>query len=203
MKINVTRFKSLEVALKELEPFVKNGTHLQSGKPFENLRGMRSREALANWLMCAVVNAVDGRQVSFSSDPTGGDGILIDATGETFLAEHVMVPRQVGGDAADAGDLILGAINHKRAKGGEAYAKGKTLVVFVDAVTGAWFPNPVTKALPDPLFFDAVWVISLQRVEDGRYIYGVTLLDISTGNAPTYHVTISENFDSWRVEELQ
>ena len=120
---------------------------------------MRSREALANWLLCAVVNAVDGRQISFSSDPKGG--------------------------------------------GGEAYAKGKTLVVFVDAATGAWYPNRVTKALPDPLFFDAVWAISLQRVEDGRYIYGVTFLDISAGNAPTYHVTISENFESWQVEEVQ
>ena len=39
--------------------------------------------------------------------------------------------------------------------------------------------------------------------EDGRYIYGVTFLDISAGNAPTYHVTISENFESWQVEEVQ
>jgi hypothetical protein len=53
------------------------------------------------------------------------------------------------------------------------------------------------------LFFDAVWAISLQCVEGGRYIYGVTFLDISNGDAATYHVTISENFDSWQIAQVQ
>ena len=48
MKYPVTRFKSLEIALKELEPFVRDGMHLQTGKPFKPLDGMRSRLALAN-----------------------------------------------------------------------------------------------------------------------------------------------------------
>jgi hypothetical protein len=52
MKYPAARFKSLAMALKELEPFIRNGEHLQTGKPFEKFGGMRSREILANWLLC-------------------------------------------------------------------------------------------------------------------------------------------------------
>jgi hypothetical protein len=41
MKYPVTRFRGLAVALKELEPFVRNGQHLQTGKPFQKMGGMR------------------------------------------------------------------------------------------------------------------------------------------------------------------
>ena len=34
VKYAVRRFKSLELALKEIEPFVRNGAHLQTGKVF-------------------------------------------------------------------------------------------------------------------------------------------------------------------------
>ena len=44
MKYPATQFKSLAAALKEIEPFVRNGQHLQTGKPFERFGGMRSRE---------------------------------------------------------------------------------------------------------------------------------------------------------------
>jgi len=57
MKYPVVRFKTMEVALKELEPFIRDGGHLQSGKPFEKLGGMRSREALANWFVCVARSA--------------------------------------------------------------------------------------------------------------------------------------------------
>jgi hypothetical protein len=57
MKYPVKRFKDPAVALKELEPFVRNGEHLQTGKPFDNFGGMRSREILANWLVCVSANA--------------------------------------------------------------------------------------------------------------------------------------------------
>ncbi len=46
MKHETKQFKSLIVALKELEPFVRNGKYLQSGRPFRNFGGMLSREAL-------------------------------------------------------------------------------------------------------------------------------------------------------------
>ena len=76
----LTRFKSLKVALKELEPFVKNGQQLRTGKPFKRFGDMRSREMLANWLLCVTINAVEGgaRDFAFWSDPHGGDGIIRD-----------------------------------------------------------------------------------------------------------------------------
>jgi hypothetical protein len=76
MKYPVTRFKSLAVALKELEPFVRNGQHLQTGKPFKKMGGMRSREILANWLLCVAINSTETRELEFSSDPVCGDGLI-------------------------------------------------------------------------------------------------------------------------------
>jgi hypothetical protein len=72
MKYSVTQFKSLAVALKELEPFVRNGKHLQTGKPFEKFGGKRSREILANWLVCAATNAATEGKLTFCSDPRDG-----------------------------------------------------------------------------------------------------------------------------------
>ena len=204
MKYPVRRFKSMEIALGELAPFVRDGTHLRTGKPFARFGGLRSREILANWLLCATINAVDARSLTFSSDPTGGDGIVQDATtGDTWQTEHVYVPPQAGCESPDAKTLILNAIEQKRSKGGAAYAEGKTLVVFLDAAAGAWYPNAVARALPEPLLFDAVWAVGLQRVEDGDYIYGVTLLDISGGNAPAYLIRINSAFDTWEVTDVQ
>jgi hypothetical protein len=207
MKHEVTQFKSLAIALKELERFVRNGRHLQTGKPFKRL-GLRSREALANWLLCAAVNhASKEDRLTFTSDPDGGDGIIFDkGTGETARTEHVYVPGpNVGGKKAPAGDvetLMLKAIAKKQAKGGAAYASGKTLVVFSDAV-GQWFANKVARQLPSPLDFEAVWVVALHGVEKDQYVYNVTRLDLTRGNAPVWRVTIAPDFGSWHVEPVQ
>jgi hypothetical protein len=204
MKFPVKRFKSLEIALKELEPFVRNGEHLQTGRPFKKFGGMLSREALANWLLCVSVNSFGGAQLTFSSDPIGGDGIICDdSTGETWPTEHVMVPKPRTGEPGAAEALILDAIEQKRDKGGEAYAAGKTLVVFANAGTGTWLPNSVAKRLPQPLHFGAVWVVSLQGVETGEYVYAVTHLDVSEGDAPTFRVRIRKDFDAWEVTRSQ
>ncbi len=201
MKYPVTRFKSMEAALKELEPFVKNGAHLQTGKPFEKFGGMRSREILANWLLCATKGAIEQRPVTFTSDPTGSDGIIQDQeSGDTWLTEHIFIPRQSACEDPDAHILVLSAIEKKRAKGGAVYASG---VVFLDAGAGEWFPNRIARALPDPLHFDAVWVVGLQAVENGAYIYGVTHLDLTSGDAPVFLVRIGKDFDSWEVSDLQ
>ena len=66
MDLPVRKFKSIEVALKTLEPYIKSATHLQTGKSFQNFGDMRSREAVANWLLCATINAVEPqRRLSF------------------------------------------------------------------------------------------------------------------------------------------
>jgi hypothetical protein len=206
IKIPVRKFKSMAVALKTLEPYIKDATHLQTGKPFQNFGDMRSREAVANWLLCATANEIDGRNLSIAStkDPIGGDGIIHDEdTGDSLPTEHVMVPRQSGGANADPQALILKAIDDKRKKGGAAYALGKTLVVFVDADTSEWYPNKVARALPDPLYFATVWVVSLHGVADGAYTYHVVHLDLSDGNAPVYRVHITKDFDDWQVSAVQ
>jgi len=205
MKYPVTRFKSLKVALKELEPFIRNGQHLQTGKPFARMGDMRSREAVANWLMCVAINSnVQADRLTFLSDPLGGDGIIYDTmTEETWPTEHVMIPSARGGEDTDVEALILGAIEQKRNKGGAAYAAGKTLVVFQNAAGQPWKPNRVARQLPDPLHFDAVWVVGLQGVEDGSYVYQATRLDLSRGNAPAWRVRVSKDFDDWRVEPIQ
>ena len=204
MKHPTTRFKSLAVALKEMEPFIRNGEHLQTGKPFRKFGDMRSREILANWLVCAAINAVSKGKLTFTSDPTGGDGIICDvASGETWSTEHVMVPRLRAGQTGDAEALILKAIEQKRRKGGAAYAAGKTLIVFLDAGAGTWFPNKRARQLPKPLHFATAWVVGLQGVEAGEYVYAVTNLDLSEGDAPTLLVRIAKDFDAWKVKPIQ
>lgn len=77
MKYSVKHFKSMAIALKELEPFIRNGKHLESGKAFGKFNDARSRELVANWLLCVAYNFVAGEEMlTFTSDPTGGDGIL-------------------------------------------------------------------------------------------------------------------------------
>jgi hypothetical protein len=205
MKYQTKRFKSLAVALKELERFIRDGEHLQTGKPFERFDGLRSRELLGNWLLCVAFNFHhNADRMTFTSDPLGGDGIIYDeTTKETWPTEHVLTPVDRGDKPPDLEALILKAIEEKQAKGGAAYAKGKTLVVFLNAGGGgAWFPNRVAKRLPAKLDFGAVWVVGLHRVEEGQYVYGVTLLDASEGDAPAWLVRIGKDFDTWEVSRL-
>ena len=58
------------------------------------MHGQRSREVLAYWLLCAVFNAIAGKeQLTFATiaEEIGGDGVLVDtATKETWPTEHVM-----------------------------------------------------------------------------------------------------------------
>jgi hypothetical protein len=204
MKYPVRRFKSLEVGLKEIESFVRNCAHLQTGKAFKQLGDMRSREVLANLLVCITIREIEEADVTFSSDPVGGDGIIQDVkTGETWPTEHVMVTHHGAKKDDDAKSLLLKAIDQKRRKGGEAYARGKTLIVFLDAPVGEWKPNVVARELPEPLLFAAVWVVGLRGVEDGEYVYNVTCLDISKGDAPAFYVRINKTFDRWVVTPIQ
>jgi hypothetical protein len=205
MKHSVRQFKNLAIALKEMKPFIQNGNHLRKGRGFENFGGMRSREILCNWLLCVTANAVDGTQLIFCSDEaSGSDGVIYDlAKGDTFPTEHVMVPPAAVGAPVNGEALILKAIAEKCAKGGKAYASGKTLVVFNESGAGAWKPNRIARQLPKPLHFAAVWVVGLQGVENGSYVYGVANLDLSRGDAPAFRVCISPDFDSWDVTTIQ
>jgi hypothetical protein len=206
-KYAVRRFKSLAVALKEIEPHVRDGKHLQTGKPFRNFGRMRSREVLANVLICAVANfqsEPDRFTFATTDDPIGADGVIEDTgTGETFPTEHVLVPNLRGGAPEDIQALIVEQIELKQGKGQAAYAGGKTLVVFVNAVGGPWYPNGVAKSLPKPLDFSAVWVVGLHGVKDGVYSYNVMQLDVQAGRADVWRVRVAQDFSSWEVEQIQ
>lgn len=205
----VKRFKNLALALKELEPFIRDGAHLQSGRPFEKLHGMRSREAVANWLLCVVSNFAHGSdRMSFMSDPTGGDGVIHDSqTQMTWKTEHVMVRRCRSDKEKQAPKpvetKIVEAVLMKQAKGGAAYASGKQLVVFLDCEGGTWYPNRAAKQIPQPLLFDDLWVVGLHGPVKDEYVYGVSQMDVSTGTAPTWLVRIAPDFQSWTVEVVQ
>jgi hypothetical protein len=134
MKYPIARFESLKEALKQLEPSIRDGEHLQTGKPFARFGGLRSREIFANYLLCVALNFTnqeDRLTFAGSSDPIGGDGIICDAvTVTTWPTEHVFIRRIPGGEAENVEALILKAIGKKQSKGGAAYASGKILVVF-------------------------------------------------------------------------
>jgi hypothetical protein len=209
MKYRVVRFKNLHVALNEIAKFVREPAHLQTGKPIEQFGGLRPRELLTNWLVCAAFNAECGSpdRLTFITDPTGGDGILHDTTtDETFPTEHVIVPAAEKGNTADLEAPILSAIEGKNKKGGAAYASGKTLIVFLnDGSGGAWKPNRVAKALPNPLHFAVVWVVGLHThdAKSGEYAYGAAQLTLDGGDAPTFIIRIAPDFDSWRATRIQ
>ncbi len=205
MKYPVKSFKDLGACLKELEPFVKNGEHLQTGKPFKKFGGLRSREILANWLICVAYNFTSQiDRLTFTTDPLGGDGVFLDTlTGETWPSEHVLVPKLSCNSSDDIEALISRAIESKRSKGGAAYAGGKTLVVFLNQGGKLWFPNKVARQLPKELYFGATWVVGLQHAIARNYVYDVTLLDISEGDAPVWFVHLAKGFDAWRVEKIQ
>jgi hypothetical protein len=77
---------------------------------------MRSREVLANWLLCAVLIKSWGRPFCFTSDPNGGDGIVYDETNAAdFPTEHIFVPRIASDEAADTsiGALLTKAVEDK------------------------------------------------------------------------------------------
>jgi hypothetical protein len=107
------------------------------------------------------------------------------------------------GETGNAEALILKAIEHKRSKGGAAYAAGKTLIVFLQAGAGLWFPNKVARQLPEPLLFAAAWVVGLHGVDDGQYVYNVTCLDISEGDAAALIVHVGRDFNTWTVKRVQ
>ena len=75
-------------------------------------------------------------------------------------------------------------------------------MVFLDAGGGRWFPNRATRLLP-MTDFNAVWVVGLQYVQDGSYVYGVSQLAMGPNGTPTWIIHIAQNFDAWDVRRLQ
>jgi hypothetical protein len=124
-------------------------------------------------------------------------------TKQGVWTEHIIVRGSTPHDKQDAQTRILKAVAQKIEKGGTAYASGKTLVVFLfNGTDGSqWWPDKIAAALPQPLYFDAVWVVGFQCFAGGDWVYGVTRLDLSRGHAPVWWVRIADDFNSWVVSE--
>jgi len=60
MKYGVRLLKSMAIALAELAPYVLDPEQIQTGRPFKNFDNGRPRELLANWVICATLNAEAG-----------------------------------------------------------------------------------------------------------------------------------------------
>lgn len=112
----------------------------------------------------------------------------------------MFVPPSGAAAAGNIESLILKKIEQKNAKGGVAYASGKTLVVFLDSGGGEWFPHKVAQQLPDPIYFDAIWIVGLQDVEGGKYTYAATRIDVA--GVPKWRVRIASDFGDWTVEPI-
>ncbi len=202
MKEKVVGIRDFKILLKDLERYIRAPDFLRKGRVFPNF-ALRPREVLANWLLCAVANFEHRRdKYTFTTDPTGGDGIICSREGEHLvLTEHDFVPEPKAGNSESVEDQVVRAIEHKKKKGA-AYAKGKHLVVFSEAV-GRWYPNRVAKRIADSHGFSSVWVVHLEKGDDSEYIYCIALLDLSKRNAPSWKVFIASTFDRWRVQRIQ
>ena len=205
MKYPIKKPTNLRYAIKELGPYIRDD---ELGYRFECYDGLLLREALGNWLVCAVLNyrERDPERWTFTSEPKGrgADGaICVQATGLAKATEHVMATRRQGGKRVEkveesAEQLLLEAVQKKAAKG-VAYASNTVLVVYLDANVAGYSPRALHEHLPADLAFDSVWVVVPQA---GRWDYDVIDLDRNMLDPPTYRVFIAEAFDAWRVERL-
>ena len=139
-KKQVIQIRDLGVLLRDLEPFVKRPDFLRVGRELQNIR-LRPREVLVNWLFCVVRNYVyNTNDFTFAETPIDGDGVIVNReTAEWIVTEHVFVPPSRSESFESVEDQIFEAVEHK-ARRGEAYARGKSLIVFSEAI-GRWFPN--------------------------------------------------------------
>lgn len=194
MKAAVTKFKSMNVALAELAPHF-NARTIKSGKPLKRFDDMRPREAIANWLICVALNKTYGEgRMEFTSDPTGSDGLMCDTvTGEVVPTEHVIALPAAGRTGDEA---ILAAIAGKVAKG-DAYARGKSLIVLAEGI-GMWTPRNVAQGLPSPVHFASVYVVGTAYA-DGVFAYDICRISLDEKPSPLWRVTIDEDFKGWTV----
>jgi mono/diheme cytochrome c family protein len=118
MKYPARRFKSLALALKEIEPHVRDGKHLQTGKPFGNFADMRSREDriergryLAVLSDCAACHTLPG------GAPFAG-GLALQTPFGTLVAPNITSDPDTG-IGTMSNDEFLAALREGRGHNGE------------------------------------------------------------------------------------
>lgn len=208
MRKSVRKFKSLEIAIKELAPVFQNRAQLLTGRGFENFDGGRPRELAGNWLLAVVLNHLAGKDdFTFTSD-TDRDGIIFHAPSETALpTEHILVPPAAPGDGVSSEQWIADQVAKKQAKG-TAYARGMMLVIWnMRGDNLAWHPNKAARQLPlnD---FHKIWVVGLHAVRADCWTFSVALLGPATDrpgltNVPTWIVDIDFEHAKWAIHQTQ
>ena len=197
----VTAIRDLKSLLNDIVPFIKDPRFLYKGREVSNFR-QRPREILANWLICTTGNYEEGRdEWTFSIDPTGGDGIIVRrSTGVGWPTEHVFIPAPKALQNESVEDLIISAVKHKHQKG-EAYARGKQLVIFADVKGGPWRPNRAGKRIEGQHDFESVWAVGLEHANGNEYLYWVVRFNELHSDA--WGVSLDINTIEWSVERIQ
>jgi len=198
--MKLQQIKDFKIALKEMEPYIKNPNFLIKGREFTNF-SLRPREAWANWLLCVVLRKLHGENITFTED-TKGDGFIIDKnTRETIPTEHVSALENPFNKLPKGEDRVINAINQKISKGSD-YAKGKWLVVFFDGA-GEFYRNKIRENIKGRHNFDAVYCIGLLISDENGYQYTVTEFRESSGDKSiTFKVEINDYFTDWKISQI-
>lgn len=193
--------KDLRIALKDFEPMVKNPQFLWNGREIKNF-SLRPREAWANWLVCAVLRKMHGREITFMED-NAGDGFIIDKDLKlAFQTEHVSALDVPKGRKLHSGEQrVIDAINLKIAKGHD-YAREKLLVVFFDGA-GQFFRSKIRENIFGKHNFEAVFCVGLLDSSVNGYSYSVTEFRDSFGDqSVTHKVDINGDFTDWHITQI-
>lgn len=191
--------KDFKMALKDLEPAVKQLKPLLNGRDMKNF-SLRPREAWANWLLCVVLRKVhETDDITFGED-NDTDGILLDKkTGQWLLAEHVSALDVPSKKPIPKGEeRIIQAINLK-IKEGPDYAKNKILVVFFDGA-GEWRRNKVRESINGRHNFMNIFGIGLVKSGQDGYVYTVT--EFHEKFSISHKVEINGSFTDWIVTKI-
>lgn len=198
--IDIKLIKDFKLALKDLEPYVKNPNFLIRGREFTNF-SLRPREAWANWLLCAVLRKLHGEHITFSDEPSG-DGLIINRnTGEVTPTEHVSALENQFNPLPKGENRIINAINFKINKG-KKYAEGKFLVVFFDGA-GEFYRNKIRESIKGRHNFNAVYCIGFLISDENAYSYSITEFKESHGDKSiTFKVEINNDFTDWKISQI-
>lgn len=204
INIRSKKIKSMLAGLSELRPHVIDRRQILSGSPIRNFENIRPRELLGNWVLCAALNENAGLERFFiASDSTGSDGVIFDSLEDRpYFTEHVLALNLSASEKENGEENIVMAINKKRNKGGLAYGKGKILVVLAEGI-GEWKPNIVRRLIEGDFVFDDIWVFGLCSANDQRYTYGISRIDRSDLNCPTWIIEIMSDFASFETTRIQ
>lgn len=194
------QIKDFKVALKDMEPYVKDANYLIKGREFTNF-SLRPREAWANWLVCVVLRKFYGDAITFAED-TIGDGFLVDKKNNIAIpTEHVSALENPHNKQPKGETRVIEAIN-KKIKRGPDYAQGKILVVFFDGAE-EFLRSKIRESIKGRHNFISIFCVGLLTVDENGYGYVVTEFREEYGDKSlSFKVQINSDFTNWEVSQI-